>query len=260
MKNLDRLICFKISGKFAHFRKFYTNASSLSYLVPPRTVITGMLGSILKLPRDSYYDLFNGENCNISVAIAPTAFIKKSTQSLNLLHLDYYKKILANEGARCKSIHSPCKMELLVSTAGRCIEYLVYVAFSPESSYCLEVERKLKELDCGFGIYLGQRQFRADIEYLQTYGAGDILPLEQAESLDSLCLRENVLELSANEDLHIISEHMPLYMKQVPALKKLSAGRETASVKGVLFERNGKRIYGRFKNCCQIGDKVISFY
>ncbi len=260
MKNLDRLLCFKISGKFAHFRKFYTNASSLSYLIPPRTVITGMLGAILQLPRDSYYELLDEENCKISVAIAPTAVIKKSTQSLNMLHLDYYKKILAGAGSGYKSIHSPCKMELLISTPGRYIEYLVYVAVPPGSSFFPGLEQRLKQLDCGFGLYLGQRQFRADIQDLQTFGAGDILPLEQAESIDSLCLQENVLDLSANEDLHIIMEHMPIHMKQVPSQKKLAPGRETESVKGVLFERNGKRIYGRFKNCCKIGDRVISFY
>jgi CRISPR-associated protein Cas5h len=258
MKNLERLLCFKISGKFAHFRKFYTNASSLSYLIPPRTVITGMLGSILQLPRDSYYEVLNEENCNISVAIAPTAFIKKSTQSLNMLHLDYYKKILS--GSEFKSIHSPCKMELLISTPNHFIEYLVYVAVPLGSSFFPGLEERLNELDCGFGLYLGQRQFRACIQDMQTFNAADILPLEQAEFLDSLCLQENVLDLSANEDLHIIMEHMPIHMKQVPAQKKLAPGRETESVKGVMFERHGRRIYGRFKNCCKIGDKVISFY
>ncbi|MCI0470470.1 MAG: hypothetical protein L0Y73_02305 [Candidatus Aminicenantes bacterium] len=60
--------------------------------------------------------------------------------------------------------------------------------------------------------------------------------------------------------MHIVIEQMPIHIKQVPAQKKLSPGREITSVKGVLFERNGKRIYGRFKNCYKIEDRVISFY
>ncbi|MCU0286678.1 MAG: CRISPR-associated protein Cas5, partial [Acidobacteria bacterium] len=249
MKNLDRLLCFKISGKFAHFRKFYTNASSLSYLIPPRTVIIGMLGSILQLPRDSYYEVLNENNCKISAAIAPTAFIKKSTQSINLLHIDYYKKNLAGAGGGYKSIHSPCKMELLMSTSNHFIEYLVYVAVPPGSSFYPGLEQRLQELNCGFGLYLGQRQFRAHIQDVQTFTAENIHSLEQAEFVDSICLQENVLDLSANEDLHIIREHMPIHMKQIPAQKKLASGRENESVKGVMFERNGRRIYGRFKNC-----------
>lgn len=258
MKNLDRLLCFKISGKFAHFRKFYTNASSLSYVIPPRTVIIGMLGSILQLPRDTYYDILNEENCKISAAVAPTAFIKKSTQSLNLLHLDYYKKILSD--SEFKNIHSPCKIELLISPPNHFIEYLIYVAAPPGSSFFPTLEQRLQESDCGFGLYFGQRQFRAFIQDLQTFNSEDILPMEHAEFIDSLCLEENVLDLSTNDELHIIMENMPIHMKQVLSLKKLAPGRETESVKEVLFERNGKRIYGHFKNCYKIRHKIISFY
>jgi len=260
MKPLEKILYFKISSKFAHFRKFYTNASSLSYLLPPRTVVIGMLGSILQLPRDSYYELFNEDDCKISVSIAPTAVIKKTTQSINMLHLDYYKKFLVRGKAGFKSMHSPCKVELLISTPGNFIEYLAFVAVPPGSSFFPGLEEKLKQRDCGFGIYLGQRQFRAYTQYLHTYSREEILYPEEAEKLDSLCLQENVLEISGNDDVHIAIEHMPIHMKQVAAEKKSAPGRETTSVKRVLFERNGKRIYGRFKNCCKIGDRVISFY
>jgi CRISPR-associated protein Cas5h len=260
MKPLDKILCFKISGRFAHFRKFYTNASSLSYLIPPRTVMIGMLGSILKLPRDSYYDLFNEDDCKISAAISPTAVIKKTTQSINMLHLDYYKKFLVSGKTGFKSMHSPCKVELLISTPGNFIEYLAFVAVPSGSSFFPELEKKLKQQDRGFGIYLGQRPFRAYAQYLETYSRDEILFPEEAGKLDSLCLRENVLEISENEDVHIVIEQMPIHMKQVADEKKLAPGRETTAVKRVLFERNGKTIYGRFKNCCKIGDRVISFY
>lgn len=260
MKTLDKIICFKISSKFAHFRKFYTNASSLSYLIPPRTVVIGMLGSILKLPRDTYYDLFNEDDCKISVSVAPTAVIKKTTQSINMLHLDYYKKFLVSGKTGFKSMHSPCKVELLISTPGNFIEYLAFVAVPIGSSFFPGLEDKLKQQDYGFGIYLGQRQFRAYTQYLETYSRDEINFPQESGNLDSLCLQENVLEISENGDVHIVIEQMPIHMKQVTADKKLTPGRETTSVKRVLFERNGKRIYGRFKNCCKIGDRMISFY
>ncbi|KPA09783.1 CRISPR-associated protein Cas5 domain protein, partial [Candidatus Magnetomorum sp. HK-1] len=38
-----KILSFRLNGRFAHFRKFYTNSSSLSYFVPPRTAIIGML-------------------------------------------------------------------------------------------------------------------------------------------------------------------------------------------------------------------------
>jgi CRISPR-associated protein Cas5h len=260
MKPLEKVICFKISGKFAHFRKFYTNASSLSYLVPPRTVIIGLLGSILKLHRDSYYDLFNEDDCKISAAIAPTAVIKKTTQSINMLHLDYYKKFLVSGKTGFKSMHSPCKVELLMSIPDGFIQYLVFLAVPPGSTFFPGLEKKLKQGDYGFGIYLGQRQFRAYAEYLETYSSDEIHFPQESDYLDSLCLQENVLEISGNHEVHIVIEQIPIHMKQVSDPKKISPGRESSVVKRVLFERNGKRMYGRFKNCCQIGERVISFY
>lgn len=62
-----KFLVFDLKGKFAHFRKFYTNSSSLSYLVPPRTVIEGMVAAILGFERDSYYDMFSAENLLVAV-------------------------------------------------------------------------------------------------------------------------------------------------------------------------------------------------
>ena len=89
---IEKIIMFKLSGKFAHFRKFYTNASSLSYLIPPRTVIIGLIASILKIPRDEYYDIFNEDNLKVSVCIPKNLEIRKQTQSLNYLHNKYLLK------------------------------------------------------------------------------------------------------------------------------------------------------------------------
>lgn len=259
MKPLEKIIYFKIFGKFAHFRKFYTNASSLSYLLPPRTVVIGMLGSILKIPRDSYYDLFNEDDCQVSVSVARESVIKRITQSMNMLHNSYHKFLMSGKGT-FKSFHSQCKLELLVSAPGTFIEYLVAVAVPPGSTFYPELEQRISQYQTGYGLYLGQRQFRADIEYLKTYTQDEITPMAETDILDSVCLQENVMEVSRTDDVHIVIEHMPIHMRQAAAQKKLPAGREPGSVKGVLFERNGRRLHGKFKNCCKIDDRVISFY
>ena len=46
-----RGVIFDIEGKFAHFRKIYTNSSSLSYLVPPRTTVQGIIAAMLGYER-----------------------------------------------------------------------------------------------------------------------------------------------------------------------------------------------------------------
>jgi CRISPR-associated protein Cas5h len=61
----NNIIIFDLIGKFAHFKKFYTNSSSLSYPFPPRTVIEGIISAILGKDRDTYYELFSPRNCAI---------------------------------------------------------------------------------------------------------------------------------------------------------------------------------------------------
>lgn len=44
---------FSYSGRFAHFLKAEASASALSYPVPPRTVLLGVIGAVLGLPKDT---------------------------------------------------------------------------------------------------------------------------------------------------------------------------------------------------------------
>lgn len=43
-----------LCGKFAHFRRFYTNSSSLSYPIPPPSAVRGLVAAALGLERDEY--------------------------------------------------------------------------------------------------------------------------------------------------------------------------------------------------------------
>ena len=64
---LMEILAFNIRGKFAHFRKFYSNSSALSYFIPPRTTIIGLIAGMLGLERDSYYEDFSLDNCDTGV-------------------------------------------------------------------------------------------------------------------------------------------------------------------------------------------------
>ena len=63
------ILAFHLRGKMAHFRKYYSNSSALSYWVPPRTTIIGVLAGLLGMERDSYYEQFSLEECQIGLAL-----------------------------------------------------------------------------------------------------------------------------------------------------------------------------------------------
>ncbi len=77
------ILSFHLMGKMAHFRKFYSNSSALSFYIPPRTTICGIIAGLLGLARDSYYEKLSLRNCHVAVAIKSP--IKKTMQKLNYL-------------------------------------------------------------------------------------------------------------------------------------------------------------------------------
>ncbi|MEW6070945.1 MAG: CRISPR-associated protein Cas5, partial [Candidatus Thermoplasmatota archaeon] len=40
-------LVFTIKGQFAHWRKWFTTTSPLTYSFPPRTAVIGLIGAIL---------------------------------------------------------------------------------------------------------------------------------------------------------------------------------------------------------------------
>jgi CRISPR-associated protein Cas5h len=86
-----RIITWKLHGKMAHFRKFYSNSTFLSYYIPPVTTVKGFLAGLLGLERDSYYLQFSNENCKVAVGIGSK--IKKITQTMNLLKVESLKNL-----------------------------------------------------------------------------------------------------------------------------------------------------------------------
>jgi CRISPR-associated protein Cas5h len=255
--HIDHILGFTLRGKFAHFRKFYTNASSLSYLAPPRTALTGMLASIKLLPRDSYYECLNPSDCLLSTAIVPDFAPRKVMQSVNMLHDTYFSFLNKGSGSS-RSMHTQCKMELLVPESGETIAYRVYVAFPGHLENLITLEQKLKSGNLGYGLYLGQRQFRAIACDPVLYTGDQLEYLEQSDCVDSICPREKVEDFQESEGAHVVMEQMPIHMKLVK--EKKNQGREPVSVKSIVMERCGRRLYGAFNQCFRVGDRVISFY
>ena len=97
MNNTNSLsvIAFDIKGKMAHFRKYYSNSSCLSYFIPPRTTIIGIIAGLLGRPRDEYYEEFSLEQCNIGIAVLSS--LKKIIYKVNYLHVESRMTLLVQK-------------------------------------------------------------------------------------------------------------------------------------------------------------------
>ncbi|MBK8664241.1 MAG: CRISPR-associated protein Cas5 [Ignavibacteriales bacterium] len=62
-----KTLIFDVTGEFAHFRKFNTTSSPLTYLIPTRTAVAGLLGAIVGFGREEFYEYFLREKAEIAI-------------------------------------------------------------------------------------------------------------------------------------------------------------------------------------------------
>ncbi len=90
----DKLLVFDIGSEYGHFRKFNTTTSPLTYSIPTRPAIAGLLGAILGIERElsagkfrdgviPTAEVFTKEKARIGVQLINP--VKKVNISFNLL-------------------------------------------------------------------------------------------------------------------------------------------------------------------------------
>jgi CRISPR-associated protein Cas5h len=79
------ILSFTITGKLAHFRKYYANNTALSFSIPPRTTLMGIVASVMGWEKDSYYEKLSSEHFRIGVRVLSP--LKKSFHRVNFLRI-----------------------------------------------------------------------------------------------------------------------------------------------------------------------------
>lgn len=193
-------IIFEISGKFAHFRRFYTNSSSLTYGVPTRTNIVGLVAAILGYNRDSYYENFTRDK--LRVAIEKRNKTRKIIQTMNYMRVER-----DNEFNRLKK-HTQVPLEIL--TAKSEVIYRIYVNHK-DSKIMDNLEERILNNQPAYPIYLGIAPFLAKIKYVNRTN------LEEFSSKDfqkvQTIVNKNYIEdikVSETDSYVLVKEKMPV--------------------------------------------------
>lgn len=244
----DTILELKLTGQLAHFRKFYTNASSLTYSIPPRTGICGLVASILKMPRDSYYDILSSDQLGVAISIAPNSGFRKQFFTTNYVGNDK----LIND----VSGHKQCRLELLLPAPGKELAWIIYLALKHGSQPELDsLEERIANQDLGYDLYLGQRQFRGSIALLDRFDAHQFSFLPESDYVDSVINKGKVKELDLGSfSLNI--ERMPL--EQALESKGKKSFRRSIRFADVVIETSGKRLSGKFTNLVELHNEAHS--
>ncbi|MEJ5283629.1 MAG: type I-B CRISPR-associated protein Cas5b [Brevinematales bacterium] len=203
---MDKLIIFDISGPFANFRKFYTNSSSSTYIVPPRTVISGLIAGIIGKPRDSYYEEFSIDNANIGVK--PLTKAKKLTQTIN-----YYNIEIKN-----KTLRYQVPMEILVpEKRNELVSYRVYF-YHKEEEIFNDFLSRLKDRRFIYNPYLGITEFLANINFVSFLDDKSVKKVEINEEdfieVEGCFNIKYIIKLDTSSNPPVVVNRMPIQFKE----------------------------------------------
>jgi len=83
---MDKMLVFDVWGDYAHFRRYYTTTSPLSFPIPPRTALCGLIGAIIGLEKEEndYLKYFPTESAHIALRLLNP--IKKTIIAENLIN------------------------------------------------------------------------------------------------------------------------------------------------------------------------------
>ncbi len=231
-----KVLVFDIKGPFAHFRTFYSNASSLSYGFPPRTTLIGIIAAILGKERDSYYEFLSPDNCKISVAVKEP--IRKIVQTVNYVRTknedgfkNFNSSITSYLTRRLNTY--PISIEILMPIQDF-LRYRIYFT-SDNTGLYNELKKSLEKEKTKFPLYLGLSEFLAEIDWIGEYEIG---PPENNEV--SSVIPETLFSIidytNQRTTISLNLEKMPFHFSFNNGFRKIS------QVKKFIFETNGKPI------------------
>ena len=156
------LINFRLSGRFAHFLRAEASASAVSYPLPPRTAILGVLGAILGLSKDEPQVVLEPANIAISGRLPNTHWHRAKFRKDPPASLPCTVKRTQKADATTK----PEKATLILQEWLFNPAYAIWVSIP--DPYQKDLEERLKKRQWHFGPCLGLSEMSADIQYLKS--------------------------------------------------------------------------------------------
>lgn len=226
------ILSFDISGKFAHFRKYYANNTAMSYSMPPRTTVMGMLAAILGLSRDSYYEELSSEKIRLGIRVVKP--IKKSFHRVNLLKVESHSDFRGKKGR----VQIPTELVSGIDIRRDSIIYRIYVAYFPEGKEVFENLRlSLEKRQQIYNLTLGSANYSASLSNFKIHDTEEKEATKEDLIFDSAVLTDSVSGLNNTPETKILLEE-----EMLPADFVGDFDRELSKLQRVLFTTDGNAL------------------
>lgn len=234
--NSKELLIFDIRGEYGHFRKYNTTTSPLTYSIPTRTAIAGMLGAILGMERevrDGVYpegavpvqDFFSKERSDMAVQIMSP--VKKENIGFNLINTKASFYDLTRSG------RTQIEFELVKD-----VHYRIYLSMANEKKF-EELSERIKNKLHHFTPYLGLAQFTAHVDFVKRSVAKNVA---SDGELTEIATAVNMTKLQGEPPVEFQREYLYSANNMPIAMNRY---REVLEYSEVLIEKNGNPLHVR---------------
>lgn len=241
----DQVLIFDIGSEYGHFRKYNTTTSPLTYSIPTRPAIIGLLGAIMGIEREigpgryiksdgTVADVFSKENAGIAIQILDP--IKKVSMAFNLLDTEKTGSSFFNIKQRTQ-----IEFELIKHPF-----YRIFVKLEDKKVHDDLTERVQKNKP-HFTPYLGLSQFTAILKFVTV---AEIFPSKSSGSVPVITAvnlnnanSNDPIQFDRTSEFKYTSDTMPVAMQK---------DRVVTEYAEIIMETNGNPIITRSEHIMQV--------
>ncbi|TYB30543.1 MAG: type I-B CRISPR-associated protein Cas5 [Candidatus Mcinerneyibacterium aminivorans] len=222
----NKFLIFKVFGDWGHFKIPYTTTSPLSFPIPPKTTVTGMLGAILGLGKNEYLKYFSKRNYKLGIIINNP--VKKIRIGQNLINTKTEKTKYFGRMKADKSARTQLNIEYLKNPS------YTFIIKSEYSDFYNDLKKKLSNGETVYTLYLGISECIANYDYVGEF-KGNKIKNENPVYIDSVL---PVNKINNKEIYNIVDDKLELNKVHLPV--KFNENRELIKSNNFLIEKQGR--------------------
>ncbi len=178
---MNKVLVFDIFGEYAHFRKHFTNMSPTTFLIPPRTVISGIIGAIIGIDKTINPESFTLKNSFIAVGLRKE--VNKVVMQINGVKANSLSILTMPLGQKRQINYEFVKNPL----------YRIYFSHNNPELYN-QLKEKLEKHQATYSISLGSAQCLANYNYIGEFNLSEVEVTDFATIATAISL-DNLLEI-----------------------------------------------------------------
>jgi len=225
-----KFIIFDIWGDYGHFKKYYTTSSPLTFSIPPRTAIIGLISAIIGLEKNQYLSLMTKEKADVAIRIINP--IKKIRMIQNLIDTKggYWKPVKRGN----LTGRTPVRFEYLKGP-----KFRIYFTHSDDEIYN-SLKENLKNHKSVYTPCLGLSELIAEFEFVD-----EVLVVRKFnnEYFVDIC---SVIPLDTIREIDLLVPNRKYFKERIPV--EMHPGRIVTEYREVIYEINGNAIKAKLEN------------